>query len=137
MSNAVHVDATKLTQELNAAHREYLTITEVPQVTIDQPQAEPFAACYTVILGNRPGERIGLVKLNETGYYPCRGYDYAPDSLDTVRERVAELNAKLGIPEDVAESMTYGSLFGWGVPAAARAIAYYAVKGAEETAAGR
>lgn len=84
-----------------------------------------FGICYTTILGNKPGERIGLVKLDEKGYYPCPGWDYAPDSLETVRTRVAKLNQRMGIPEDVAESMCYGSLFGWHVPAAARAREYW------------
>lgn len=71
--------------------------------------------CYTTVLGNKPGERIGLVKMNETGYYPCPGWDYVPDSIEAVQDRVWKLNQRMGIPEDVAESMSYGSLFGWHV----------------------
>lgn len=81
--------------------------------------------CYTVILGNKPGERIGLVKQGESGYYPCKGYDYAPDSLETVRTNVDELNEKMGIPKDVAASMRDGSMFGWHVPAASRANEFW------------
>lgn len=85
---------------------------------------------YTVLLGNKPGERIGLVKYNERGYYPCDGYDYAGDSLDEVKKRVAELNARMEIPEDVSVSMTYASMFGWHAPCAAKAHAYYAYRNA-------
>jgi hypothetical protein len=82
--------------------------------------------CYTTILGNKPGERIGAVKFEETGYYACPGYDYAPDDIETVKARVKELNDKMGIPEDVVESMQYASLFGWHAPIAARAKQYFA-----------
>lgn len=81
--------------------------------------------CYTTVLGNKPGERIGLVKIDVDGYYLCEGYDYSGDSLETVRERVADLNERMGIPDDVALSMTCGSMFGWHVPAAARAHEFW------------
>lgn len=84
-----------------------------------------FDAAYTVILGNRPGERIGLVKYNETGYYPCPGWDAPSMTLEEVKEHVAGLNERLGIPANVAESMTYASLFGWHAPCAAPAHAYF------------
>lgn len=88
---------------------------------------ENFNLAYITLLGNKPGTRIGLVKYNEAGgYYPCEGYDYAGDSLDEVKARVAELNKRLEIPEEVADSMTYASLFGWNAPCAAPAHAYFA-----------
>lgn len=79
---------------------------------------------YMVVLGNKPGERIAAVKYGETGYYLCEGYDYAGDTLDEVKARVAELNQKMGIPVDVCESMSYASLFGFDKPIAARAHEY-------------
>ncbi len=85
---------------------------------------------YVTIKANKPGERIGIVKLNETGYYPANGYDYAPDTLDQVEAFVKELNGKMGVPEDVAESARMGSMFGWHTPAAARAVRFFAEENA-------
>lgn len=82
---------------------------------------------YTVILGNRPGERIGLVKLDETGYFPARGYDCATDTIEEAKERVKELNDRIGDPSDVADSASIGSLFGWNVPGAQAARNFFTI----------
>jgi len=77
------------------------------------------------LLGNKPGERIGIVKFHETGYYPAT-IDRKEWSAAQVKAAIAEFNLEQGIPQDVAESALYGSMFGWHVPAAARAILFAA-----------
>lgn len=77
---------------------------------------------YVVILGNAKGKRIGIVKFGESGYYPT-DYD-SSDLIEDCRIHVRYLNERLGVPEDVAESMLMGSMFGWNCPAAERARLY-------------
>lgn len=79
---------------------------------------------YVTVRANKPGERIGIVKLNEKGYYLAKGYDYAPHTIEEVQTFVSELNQKMGVPDDVAESASFGSMFGWDCPGAARAVAF-------------
>jgi len=81
--------------------------------------------CYVIIPGNQPGKRIGVVKQGEAGYYEARGYDDATESVEQAQALVNGLNATLGIPEEVAQSALYGSMFGWHVPAAAVANTYF------------
>jgi hypothetical protein len=81
---------------------------------------------YTVVTGAKPGKRIGIVKVGETGYYLADGYDYPPNTIAEVEKFVQELNAKLGVPRDVAESASYGSMFGWECPAAKLALNFFA-----------
>jgi len=73
--------------------------------------------CAVELLGNRPGERIGLVKFGETGYYPAHmdNADYTPAQ---VKQAILEFNVERGISEDVALSAKFASIFGWHVPAA-------------------
>ncbi len=80
---------------------------------------------YAVIRSNHPGQRIGLVKLGETGYYPAEGYDCANDTLDQVEDRVKVLNDRIGVPSEVATSASTGSMFGWDVPGAQVAIRFF------------
>lgn len=79
-----------------------------------------FDKAYTFVKGNKPGERIGIVAYNETGYY-ATNIDDVNQTEEQVEEAVAYLNKRLDIPEDVAESMRYASLFGWDAPIADRA----------------
>jgi hypothetical protein len=79
---------------------------------------------YAVIRSNMPGQRIGLVKLGETGYYPAEGYDCANDTIKQVEDRVKELNDRIGVPSEVGISAT-GSMFGWDVPGAQVAIRFF------------
>jgi hypothetical protein len=79
--------------------------------------------CYTVILGNKPGERIGIVKYGETGYY-LTDFDNPSMTLEDCKTFVADRNKRLRLPEDVAESMQYASVFGWDAPIADRAKHY-------------
>lgn len=87
--------------------------------------SQQFAACYVCVPGNRPGERIGIVKLNESGYYAVPGYDDPRETLLDTKALVAALNKGLEVPEDVCESMFIGSMFGWSCPGAARAVGYW------------
>lgn len=80
---------------------------------------------YVAINGNKPGERIGLVKFGQSGYYLAKGYDYAPHSIEEVREVVSKLNERLGVPADVAEAALFGSMFGWACPAAYPAVSFF------------
>jgi len=90
--------------------------------------------CYVTIPSNKPGERIGIVKQGEQGYYQCKGYDYAPNTEDQVRDYVRALNARLGVPADVEESALHASMFGWGTPAAARANWFFNEEGKKKQA---
>jgi hypothetical protein len=79
---------------------------------------------YVVIPGNAKGKRIGIVKFGESGYYQT---DYDPcDSIEGCRQQVRYLNERLGVSEEVEESMFAGSMFGWHVPYAERARIYAA-----------
>jgi hypothetical protein len=95
-------------------------------VKVPEParQTRRFSSCYVHILGARPGERIGIVKYGERGYY-ATNLDNSADSAATVHEVVNEYNARLGIPPEVCESMQYASLFGWDTLIAAAAHAYF------------
>jgi hypothetical protein len=87
---------------------------------------EKFQAAYVVIPGNKRGQRIGIVKYRESGYYQT-DYDSAESlTLDDLERIVDDLNARLGIPADVSESMKYASIFGWQAPIADRAHHYFA-----------
>lgn len=81
------------------------------------------AIAYVFVRGNAKGERIGLVKFGESGYYVTDEAKYCDSDAD-VLVVVAALNERLEVPADVAESLFAGSMFGWGVPAAARARLY-------------
>jgi hypothetical protein len=76
---------------------------------------------YVTIKGNKPGERIGVVRQGEEGYYLAKGYDVPTHTIEEVKAFVLTLNEGIGIPEDVAQSAYESSMFGWQVPAAERA----------------
>lgn len=73
--------------------------------------------CYTRILGNAPGKRIGIVKWGETGYYSV-DFDHSNLSDTEVDDLVNDLNDRMGIPREVARSASSASIFGWNVPIA-------------------
>jgi hypothetical protein len=88
---------------------------------------------YAYILGNAVGKRIGIIKFHESGYY-LADFDLPKECSDEeVKATVAELNTRMGIPPDVAESAYLGSMFGWHTPAAARAVQFYALEAAKVT----
>jgi hypothetical protein len=84
---------------------------------------------YVTIEVSKPGERIGIVKQGEMGYTIAKGYDDPKESLDQARAFVAALNLQLKIPADVAQSAKDGSMFGWHVPAAQKAVQFFTQAG--------
>jgi hypothetical protein len=79
--------------------------------------------CYITIPSNPKGQRIGIVKLGEPGYY---GVDFDHhNTAESAREHVRLLNDRLGIPKEIERSMRNGSMFGWNVPAAQTAIQFF------------
>jgi hypothetical protein len=81
--------------------------------------------CAVELLGNRPGERIGFVTFYESGY-SSGTLDRKEYTKEQVQLAIHEFNAERGIPDDVAKSALYGSMFGWHVPAAQKAIDFFA-----------
>ena len=73
--------------------------------------------CYTMVSGNAPGERIGIIKRGESGYY-LTDFDSKTTSKEIVEECVAEFNKRLGVKPSQVEAMEIGSMFGWDVPGA-------------------
>ena len=84
------------------------------------------AIAYVVIPGNKTGERIGLVKFGESGYYQTF-YDNAED-IAHCHIAVRLLNDQIGVTQDIEESMLAGSMFGWSCPAARRARLFAAAQ---------
>jgi hypothetical protein len=86
-----------------------------------QKAAANIAKCpdlCAVYLGSaKPGERIGLIKRGETGYYQC-DYDSDRASNETARAMADHINARLGVTEAQALAMAIGSMCGWDVPGA-------------------
>ncbi|UGY15203.1 hypothetical protein HAP48_0042880 [Bradyrhizobium septentrionale] len=73
--------------------------------------------CYVVVPGNEPGNRIGIVKRGEAGYY-LTDFDNDEVPMSAVEEAVDELNDRLGVTAEEAMRMKSGSMFGWDTPAA-------------------
>lgn len=72
--------------------------------------------CY-VVTAAHPGRRIGMVRLNESGYYPT-SLDDPYDTEEQVQARVTALNERSGVTPGQAERMQTGSMFGWDTPGA-------------------
>jgi hypothetical protein len=70
-----------------------------------------------VVPGARPGKRIGLVRYNDSGYYET-AYDHPSYSEEQAAQEVRRVNAELGLPEKVIDSMESASMFGWHTKAA-------------------
>lgn len=73
--------------------------------------------CYTFIRTNPPGERIGLIKRGQTGYYKT-DFDFPLTPADAAADLVSRLNKKMQITEEQVSAMEAGSLFGFDVPGA-------------------
>ncbi|MEN3005969.1 hypothetical protein [Dehalobacterium formicoaceticum] len=68
--------------------------------------------CYSIL---STGGDLIIIKLNETGYYPC---DYSTADTEANRRLADELNRRMGITKAQEAAMVHGSVFGWHVPAA-------------------
>lgn len=68
--------------------------------------------CYSILPS---GGDLIIIKLNETGYYPC---DYSTADTEANRRLADELNRRMGITKSQEVAMIHGSVFGWHVPAA-------------------
>ena len=83
---------------------------------------------FAVLPGNAPGNRIIYVEHGDRQYIPT-----TIDSFKTIEQCEAHVNIindSRGVPEEVALSNLYGSMFGFNVPAAARANEFF--KGKEQ-----
>ncbi|HMJ44225.1 MAG TPA: hypothetical protein VK522_18310 [Pseudolabrys sp.] len=73
--------------------------------------------CYVFIAGATPGERVGLIKRGETGYYKT-DFDSKTASAEIVHQAIGEMNDRLGVDKAEAIAMEIGSMFGWNAPGA-------------------
>jgi len=73
--------------------------------------------CYVYIFSAEPGNRIGIIKRGERGYYQT-DFDSETASADIVQQVVRDLNKKLGVDPIEAKAMEIGSMCGWHVPGA-------------------
>jgi hypothetical protein len=78
--------------------------------------------CYVVVPGAKIGERIGIVKRGEKGYYTTTLDDGSMPTVAngalSVEGFVRHMNMRLGVSADEAQRMLSGSMFGWHIPAA-------------------
>jgi hypothetical protein len=79
---------------------------------------------WVLVPGTAAGKRIGIVKLNENGYY-LTDYDQSSMSEEDAQATVDYMNKKLGVPKEIADSAMDGSMFGWHVPAAQQAVQWF------------
>lgn len=81
--------------------------------------------CYGHVRGQKPGQRIGIIKYLDSGYYPC-GMDIHTNTSEQVDTHIDELNnLVLGVTPEVRQAMEAGSMFGWRVPAAIPALKHF------------
>lgn len=76
------------------------------------------------IPGKARGQRIGVVKFYEAGYYSTSA-DRQDWTDEQVNEFITTRNTMNGISEMVADSALNASMFGWHVPAAMPAIEWF------------
>ncbi len=76
------------------------------------------------IAGQEPGKRIRIVRYLDCRYYPPNADDTSMSDEAAVA-LVDIINAQLGVPPDVAESMHIGSLGSWRAPGARRALEFF------------
>lgn len=76
--------------------------------------------CYTMLPANNLGERIGMVRAGESGYYKAdwNHQDSPSWSLEELEANVRMMNDEIGVSAEEQSAMEYGSMFGWEVPAA-------------------
>ncbi len=73
--------------------------------------------CYVKIAGAEPGQRIGIIKRGESGYYRT-DFDHRSMDDDFVKAFVDDANKRLGVTSAQATAMQIGSMMGWDVPGA-------------------
>lgn len=73
--------------------------------------------CYAFIESAEPGNRIGIIKRGERGYYRT-DIDSPKCTDDEVRFIIKYFNGKRGITPAQDEAMQIGSLCGWETPGA-------------------
>jgi len=67
-----------------------------------------------VFVETQPKERrIGLVRLGESGFYPCSNFDTSNMDKNECRKFVAELNRERKVTAAQAVAMETGAIFGW------------------------
>ncbi len=93
-----------------------------PKCHKDRLQEPPNVLVH--VPGNKPGQRIGVVKFYESGYYSTSA-DRMAWTDEQVDAFIAIENMRHGISEDVADSAFSASMFGWHVPAATPAIEWF------------
>lgn len=83
--------------------------------------------CYVFIHGAEAGQRIGIIKREENGYYLTDFDSVSADNAIT-EEAVERQNARLGVTQEQAMAMYMGSSHGWDVPGAdpRRWVAHFA-----------
>jgi len=75
--------------------------------------------CFVHVMGNKPAQSIGLVRLGASGYYQvAEPRTAAVTTADEAKALVRELNAEQGVTGLQAECMLVGSMFGWEAPGA-------------------
>jgi hypothetical protein len=80
---------------------------------------------YLFVAGREVGTRIVYVRFLGSGYYPSC-IDDRSMTKGGAATFVAALNRRLGIPADVVESMHSAALSNWLIPAAQRAVEFFA-----------
>lgn len=80
---------------------------------------------YVRVPGNQPGQRIGIVTFNESGYHVTT-YDLPSYTNEHVDGMVNRLNERINVSPEVSEAMLAGSMFGWDVPLAKAARDHFA-----------
>lgn len=72
---------------------------------------------YVFIDGAKAGERIGIIKVFESGYH-LTDFDRPNINEQTARELIDRLNHRICVTAGQREAMHIGSMCGWHVPGA-------------------
>jgi hypothetical protein len=95
------------------------------RVTGEVSTGEIADIAYVFIPEQVPGKRVGCIHFLENGYYSTFVNDEGM-TRDQAETFVTKVNERLGIPADVVEAMHCGSMFGWQIPAARKALDFFA-----------
>ena len=83
---------------------------------------------YAFIPQFKPGERIVFITYREDGYTQTT-FDHVGMSEADCQQIVNNLNAQIGVPPNVADSMIAASMYGWHIPGAEAAIVHFSLLG--------